>query len=685
MQTVSFLILNSCILISSYLLSFNLLKIRSNKLLLISVLLIYFSQIVIIELLLGIFGVLNIGNVLLLALISLLFAYTLKNKFGSDRKLRFPKFFAFEFPEDKLTFFLISIVLAFGLSKVFVNLFNPPFGWDSLNYHFTFAVEWLKSQNLSVPITVFDDPSPSYYPINGSLYYLWLILPFKNVFIADLGQLPFFILSAVSVYTISQLIGLKRKHAIYATFIFLLIPNYFKQLSLAYVDVMVCALFLASLVFLIALAKEFLLSFVILFSVSLGLMIGTKTTALPFSLLLILSFIYLLIKNKAKFSYYVCFLLLISILGGFTYFRNFLDTGNPMYPLNLSLFGKSILKGVMDRNVYAAHFKVEDYNILKLLFHEGLGLQTTVFVFPAIFLTLPILIKSKKLKLSPFVIYFSLLPIFLYLVYRYVIPLANIRYLYALLGIGTVFGLFVLENTKIKDWIIKLIVLICGISSTSELAKRQELIASIVLTLVIFCFFCLATKKKINIGIKKVNLAGIVLVFLLLNFGQMYYTKNEYPRYKKMVKYSHFWPDAIDAWIWLNDNTNKANIAYVGRPVPFPLYGKDLSNNVFYVSVNPVEPVKLHYFKSSRYEWGYDFESLHQNLEKENNFRSQADYKVWKRNLIERKTDFLFIYSLHQIKNVIFPIEDKWAKENKDIFLPVFSNKTIHIYKLKNQ
>ena len=149
-----------------------------------------------------------------------------------------------------------------------------------------------------------------------------------------------------------------------------------------------------------------------------------------------------------------------------------------------------------------------------------------------------------------------------------------------------------------------------------------------------------------------------------------------------MVKYSGFWPDATLAWDWLNNNTEGNNIAYVGRPVPFPLYGTNFKNKVYYVSVNNIDPAKLHYFKDSHYTWGYDFLSLHNNLEAKGNYRSGAKYSLWLDNLVRRDTDYLFIYSLHQTKEILFPVEDKWAQENPVKFIPVFTNSTIHIYKI---
>lgn len=81
-----------------------------------------------------------------------------------------------------------------------------------------------------------------------------------------------------------------------------------------------------------------------------------------------------------------------------------------------------------------------------------------------------------------------------------------------------------------------------------------------------------------------------VFIICILMLIERDYIRNEYPRYIKTVKYSGFWPDAAEAWNWLNSNTTGNNIAYVGRPVPFPLYGSNFKNNVYYVSVNRIDP-----------------------------------------------------------------------------------------------
>jgi hypothetical protein len=291
-------------------------------------------------------------------------------------------------------------------------------------------------------------------------------------------------------------------------------------------------------------------------------------------------------------------------------------------------------------------------------------------------LALPITFIKKRKALDFNLGYFLILPIMIYLTFRYLIPLANTRYIYNLLGVGILCGFYALAVLNIPERLLSTLVIICALSSIPELAKRQELIAAIVLT---FCLLFLLPRL-----IKRFRF--IILVLILIVGSSMllekYYTKNEFSRYIKMVKYSGFWPEATKAWAWLNQNTAGSHIAYAGRPVPFPLYGTNFKNNVYYVSVNKTEPAKLHYFPRSYYRWDDDFLNLHRNLEADGNYRSRADYLVWWNNLLKRNTNYLFIYSLHQTKNIEFPLEDKWAIDNPGRFVPVFTNETIHIYRV---
>lgn len=684
MPVLIFLFINFIVAAAAFTITYRLLKKADFADSLICWFIFYFAQIVFTELVLGILGMLYLENVILINLSLLLIVRLVANKHPCSFDLKPVRDILPGLLNSKTLLLGACVILCFGGVKIFINLINPPFGWDSLNYHFTFPVEWLKHSNLNNPITIFDDPSPSYYPIGGGLFYLWLIFPFKSVFLADIGQLAFFILSFVAAYSISRKIDLSREFSFCAAILFCVIPNYFKQLQIAYVDVMVAALFLACLNCLFLLNREVSFKNMSVWSLAMGLFLGTKTIALPYAALLFLPFIYLAVKNINKIYLFIISIFIITAMGGFPYLRNFMETGNPLYPLNLNLFGKVVLKGVIDGSSYRAHFKITDYRLAKLLFHEGLGLQTLIFVLPSTLLALPVAwIKIRK-SLTFYMGYFLALPVLIYLVYRYAIPLANTRYLYPLLGVGVILGFYTAKNMKLPGKLINILSVLCFLSSMAELAKRQELVVSLILTVFLFLSFIFFRRHKLVISIRKPVLIPFIAILAVISLIllQNDYIKNEYRRYTKMVKYSGFWPDATRAWEWLNKNTKDDNIAYAGRPVPFPLYGTNFKNNVYYVSVNKTDPAKLHYFPDSRYTWNDDFLDLHKNLEAKGNYRADADCSVWLSNLVKRKTDYLFIYSLHQTKDIIFPMEDNWARENPGKFFPVFVNPTIHIYKI---
>lgn len=635
------------------------------------------------ELVLGTTNALYLKNLIIFTIAVFICVYLLtKNKIHSFSGVHL-RIYLDKLLSNKIYILIFSALVSFLTVKVLINLLNPPCGWDSLNYHFTFPVEWFKYGNLNTPITIFDDPSPTYYPLNGSLFYLWLIMPFKSVFLADLGQFPFFIIAVISVYSIAQKAGLNRTNSFYSAVLFALIPNFFRQLQIAYVDVMVGALFLVCVNYLFILKKDFRFTHVLVYSLSLGLLIGIKTTALTFSVVLFIPFLVMLFKSKKKISFGLVFVFSVLAFGGFSYFRNFIQTGNPLYPLDFKLLNIHIFKGVMDNSVYAAHFLSWDYSLNKMLFHEGLGAQALFLILPGIFLALPVVFFKKRNVLDFNFFYFLMIPIFTYFVYRYIIPLGNLRYLYAMMGIGVVLGFYLLQLLRVKKWAINILVIICTFSSIPSLAKKQELVASLILSTMVFLILVIR-KKIVFINNKPLKAIAIALIIVFLFWAEGFHNANEFPRYYKMVKYSGFWPDATKAWDWLNNETVGNNIAYTGRAVPFPLYGSNFKNNVYYVSVNSTQPAKLDYFNNSKYEYGPGFESLLKTIEQEYNYRGNANYNVWLGNLLKAKTDYLFVYSLQQTKSTIFPIEDSWAVTNTDKFKLLFNNNTIHIYRLEN-
>jgi len=502
--------------------------------------------------------------------------------------------------------------------------------------------------------------------------------------LADLGQVPFFIIAFLAVYSIGRKLLLSREYALFSAAIFTLIPNYFKQFEIAYVDVIVAALFLATLNYLFLLRKEFSLRNTVLFSLSLGIALGTKTTVMPFVVLFILPFLYISFTRKeikkALFFILVSILIMLA-MGAFIYIRNFIQTGDPLYPLHLRLFNRVIFKGVADMQMYKTAIRPGDYNLGKILFSEGLGAQTVIFFLPAVLLGLPVMLFKRR-KIQDYLLYFLILPCLFVLIFRFIVPLPNLRYIYALFAISSIISFYLINILRIPSLLVRILVVVCALSSIAEIASRFELVSSIFISVAIFFLFPVFLRVLKSPRIKAYALISVFILFVTLVILQKDYNRNEYPRYFKMVKYSGFWPEATKAWDWLNQNTSGDNIAYVGRSVPFPLYGDNFKNNVYYVSVNSVEPAALHYFPDSKYEWGYQGDLVYRNFEDDKNYRGRANYDIWLENLRRRNIKYLFVYSEVNMENNPFPMEDRWASMHPDRFILAFSNDIIHIYKV---
>ncbi|MFA5410476.1 MAG: hypothetical protein WC321_01265 [Candidatus Omnitrophota bacterium] len=670
---------------SAFLLTYRILKPSKFIDALLSLFILYFSQIVFTQLLLGIFGILYLNNVILFNLFILLIIWFVARNKNSYFSFNRAKDVLSGFFSNKVILMGVCLILGFGLVKISINLVNPPFGWDCLNYHFTFPVEWLKHGNLDNPISISGDPAVSYYPVNASLFFLWFIFPLKNVFIADLGQVPFFVISFFALYSLARKLNLSKEYALFSVIIFNLIPNYFKQLEIAYIDIMVSTLFLIVLNYLFLIYKrERIIQNTILYSIALGLLLGTKITAMPIALILLIPlawFYFFRYPFKKSPAVLALAILLIIIFGGFGYIRNVIQTGNPLYPLNFRLFNTVIFKGVVENEIYRTSIRPGDFSLARILFSEGLGAQTVIFLLPAILLALPVTIIKRRKDLNFYLIYFLILPFFLILIFRFIIPIANLRYIYGLFAIASIIAFYVADMLKIPKLLLKILILICIFASSIELAGHLELIISFVLSLLLFFLSPYIVRFIKSIDLTKLVIVFFIAIILISSFLEKDYIKNEYIRYVKMVNYSGFWPDATKAWLWLNQNTRGNNIAYIGRPVLLPLYGTNFKNNVYYVSVNRVEPAMLHYFPNSKYVWGYDGDIIFRNFEDENNYRGRADYNVWVENLRKRNIDYFFVYSDLLGSGIEFPLEDPWARARPGLFELVFSNDTIRIYK----
>ena len=650
----------------------------------------FFGQIVLVMLSLGMFGQLYWHNVFMAHLIILfivaLFYYKKINHEFAKPNLGF-------LIDSNLLLFAISVFVSFFLIKSFFNLINTPQSADSLQFYLAYPATWIRAGNLDNPFFVFgssplinpgslETGSISYYPINPELFYAWLMLPLRNAFLADLGEAPFYIVGILAIYSIMKRYGLNNRIALLSGFLWALIPNIFKQLRTgSLIDIVCSALFLLVFYTLLSFKRNFTFKNAMLFGISIGLLVGSKI--INFIWLAAFSpFVCYLLYKAAKeyklklgklFSFLGVILLMIVLFGGYMYIKNYIFTGNPLFPVTLKIFGKTIFPGILDNAEYAMDMAgSEKFDLMGMLFHEGLGVQFLALILPCTFIPI-FFYRYLKKKVSFFTEHLLLFitPLIMLILYVTFINVWRTRYLFTYFTMGLVTAVIFITKLPRGERYLAVISFISILASAFELAHRFELIISILFSFVLFVGLVFYKKQIIKLyngkAFSKIMLAVLLGIVLFLVYFNNKYNREEFDRYTISLSKNEVLQEEMGrGWKWLNDQTKEgARIAYTGRIEFYPLFGERLKNSVVYVSVNEKE--------TSPYN------------KPDGLCRQTKDFSAWIENLRKAKIEYLFA-ALPCLKNrevddpTKFTIEDEWALAHPQFFKLIFKNSLVHIY-----
>jgi hypothetical protein len=667
-----FLILNLIVILNTYLITREL-RFKDIVDSAISFFLFYIAQIIFFELALGILGILRISTLITALTILLLFNYLFFRKASLSLE---GENLSFNF-ESKILLLGVCVFLGFFIVQFWNVLINPPLRADSLAYHLTDAVNWLKNGNLNTPfipsgtvpftaITV----TANYYPFNGELLFLWSMLPLKNALFASVTQAPFYFISILAMYSILKKLQVSKVISLIIAITWILIPNIFKHLKEgAYIDIMCVAIFLMTINYLLILKDNFNVKNSLLLGITCGIFLGLKTLNIFWLAALFPLFIYIVFINIGQANRIaivkILSLIVISFLvfSAYPFIRNFIMTKNIFFPIRIEFFGKIIMPGYVNSKEYAnLCYPASDFKPMKLLFSEGLGFQLFAFVLPGTFIPLFIsLLKKNKRKAFDLLIYF--IPFLMFVFIFFSIRAYWTRYMYPFLAAGFISLVLFLNRIENGKKYIYIAALLSILGSIPELSRKQPLVFSLILSFFIYLFIIYLKKISFLNVIKKLRLpkqviagAAFILLFFLFTMVNNKYEREQYSRYVKFYQEK----DVAISWKWLNDFTGQGKrIAYVGRPETYPLFGSKLKNDVFYVSIND-KPVSL-------VDFGQDGQ-----------YRKEKSYSSWLKNLKDNKADLIFIYQDHY--EPVFPIEDQWAMQDPQSFKPVYTNPKIKIY-----
>lgn len=489
--------------------------------------------------------------------------------------------------EDRI---LLSIFFLFAVSvswTIFLGYLFPSYTWDALWYHLPIVGHIIQSGAIQeIAVNSFIEQFINIFPKNIELFFLWNTIFLRNDVIADLSQLIFAMAGVLTIYSIAVKLNIREKYAIYSSLLFFFTPIIILQNATNYVDIAITVLFLIAVNFLIdgavnedsgsttraeSLQQR---SFrVFLAGLTTGILLGSKGSGPLFAA--VLSSVVVIneirkhlglrkkislsmpgiLKKSLKF-YLVYFLLPVFLLGGYWYLKNWVIYGNPVYPMEISIFNVTIFKGLFkgiiepvpgiinELSYLTRPLYVWSENIKYYLYDSrlgGLGPIWFILFLPAlVFSFFYAIIKRKNKFLAVSIIFIAV-----FLLYpRNWTP----RYVIFMVGLGALSFGFVLDYFHGRDKVLKIIALLLTVY-TFFVANSP-------------CIMPEQIKKFIHLPAKERTIGWLAPFIIDIHARQ---------------EYGH--------WIWINRNISMGDtLAYTFEPLfHSPLWNSGFSSKIAYI------------------------------------------------------------------------------------------------------
>lgn len=684
LQFLPFLALNIGIGISALLITLALNKFEtpSREKLVLQTATAYFALIITTEIALGIFGQLTYINLALLnATITIILLGTTGRK-----ALKIPRTPHTEIPYIALVIFFLPIAILL-LVRLFNALLQIPLETDSIAYHLPFVVEWIKTGDLLTPYySAFASPI-SHYPSNYELLDLWFMIPFRNDFFVNLINFPLLILFGTTVYNICRQLKASPNIAVAATALLIYMPVFLRQAGTPLVDLFFSLTFVLAIYFLLEIrANKNDYAPHIFFGLALGLFIGTKYLGIVFGVLPVLLFFIFAKKWLPLFAG----LITTTITGAFFYIRNWLDAGNPLFPVDINIFGYHIFDGYFGINEKITSSSllenVKDLPTLKeflLNFQNMTGWQIIVIALGiATAIALPFFTRKDRLAgltlaiaaIIYFILYFKA-PY----TYRDLTP--NVRYSMMFLITGTIATAFIVEKFKklqLPFFLLTAAALIHSFfflifSPPANILYNDKMALDFALLLdyrseAIFIIFSIFALAFLPLTFKGAHRA--IALFLAILFFWQSAASSLKAREELAPKFFTDWYtedprmiDLFEAATWFNKNANDAKIAYTGFNFHYHLYGRNLQREVDYININECLNCRYPDYKNSP-----------------DSIRRDPNYDNWLANLSAKEKTHLVI-APNMTPNV-HSYEFEWAQNHPQKFEQVFAQNDVYVYKI---
>jgi Dolichyl-phosphate-mannose-protein mannosyltransferase len=252
---------------------------------------------------------------------------------------------------------LIVIVASAAFAwRVFLAIVLPPFAYDALGYHLPIVASWIQRGRVGTNEYA---ACCSHYPSGAETLFAWPTVFLHDDVLADGPQILLALLAAVAVCALARWAGLDAPAAITAGALFALTPILLTQANTSYNDVAFVAFLLTATYFVARLLdgrndhRAPSLGYAVVGGAATGLALGTKTSGIV--VMLVLSCLVCArvgaalardrITTRRAISITGVFVGTALLVGGWWYGRNWVETGNPVWPFRVSAAGLDLFGG----------------------------------------------------------------------------------------------------------------------------------------------------------------------------------------------------------------------------------------------------------------------------------------------------------------------------------------------------
>jgi 4-amino-4-deoxy-L-arabinose transferase-like glycosyltransferase len=611
--------------------------------------------------------------------------------------------------------------LALGLSSL---IFPVKVISDGPIYHLYFAARWWKAGRLFLVASPFGESAATYFPANGELWFTWLMTGWGGDRLARIGQAPFLLLAAFAAYGCARELGAGRKAALVATSLFATCSPLILFTFEANVDTIFIAGYLSAAYFFLRYGRERDgATALVLGGLAAGAALGTKSIGVVFVPPLLAAAVWIIARRTRSIRSTIAqtALVVASLLAtsGFWFGRNWLLTGNPLYPLHLQIGDVVLLSGwygpdAMRNSIY--YIPVSDWRAMIDNIVAVLDPRLVPLWLASIAGLWAVGGRSKEGKGSGWVWAFSVAAVLNVALYWLCIPYRT-QQRFMLLGLG----MAVVPLAQLLDgrrWLTRAVVALLLIHLLSpqtwpiasresdipwdlspkipngmgamiqlvprlrRLAASQFAAADLIATAELFvsaaaAFVIARACLKPWRGSRSSAWSGASILGALAMVGAVGYAEIAMVGSDARRLFFPVFPDFYAGWMQLDARSgpNGSRVAYAGTNIPYYLMGVGLRNDVRYVNIDGHRDWQMHdYHRQSRAQgqglWptsrpGWD--------------RAGGDYEAWLANLEAERIQLLVVTRLnvgegpHNVADSEdFPIERQWADTHPDVFEPLY-------------